>query len=354
MPSLKKRMSSKTGFAPGTLVHIGEQRVDRVRIQVINFDGDTIDEKTTETLPEALRHCDDHRTTWLNIDGLHDTELIARLGDHFHIHPLTLEDILNTGQRAKCEEFDSYLYIVLKMFRNDPAGDEVLHEQISLIITERVLISFQESQGDVFEPVRQRLRANRGRIRKSGCDYLAYTLMDAIVDHYFTILEYIGGHIEDIEEEILEEPRPHVIERLHDQKRNIIYLRKQIWPLREVVNSMTRGENPLIQSSTTLFLRDVHDHTIQVIDTIESYRDLMAGLLDLYLTMISNRMNEVMKVLTIIATIFIPITFIAGVYGMNFKNMPELEWSWGYGMVWGIMVVMALIMLIYFRRKKWL
>lgn len=354
MPQLTKRISSKTGFAPGTLVHIGEQRVDRVRIQVINFDADTMDERTTETLPEALSYCDDQRTSWLNVDGLHDTELISRLGDHFHIHPLTLEDILNTGQRAKIEDFDTYLYIVLKMLRHEPSSNAVLHEQISLIITDRVLISFQESQGDVFEPVRQRLRNNRGRIRKLGCDYLAYTLMDAIVDHYFTILEFIGERIEEIEEEILETPRPRVMERLHDQKRNIIYLRKQIWPLREVVNSMTREENPLIQRSTTLFLRDVHDHTIQIIDTIESYRDLMAGLLDLYLTMISNRMNEVMKVLTIIATIFIPITFIAGVYGMNFKYMPELEWPRGYGMVWGIMLVMALVMLIYFKRKKWL
>lgn len=354
MPQIRKRISAKTGFAPGTLVHIGEQRVDRVRIQVINFDSDSMDEMTTETLSEALTQCNDHRTTWLNIDGLHDTELISCLGDHFHIHPLTLEDILNTGQRAKVEDFDTYLYIVMKMMRHDPAGNEVLHEQISLILTDRILISFQESRGDVFEPVRQRLRNNRGRIRKLGCDYLAYTLMDAIVDHYFTILEFIGEHIEEIEEEILETPRPRVMERLHDQKRNIIYLRKQIWPLRELVNAMTREENPLIRSSTTLFLRDVHDHTIQVIDTIESYRDLLAGLLDLYLTMISNRMNEVMKVLTIIATIFIPITFIAGVYGMNFRNMPELEWSWGYTMVWGVMVAMVIVMLMYFRRKKWL
>jgi magnesium transporter len=349
-----KRLSTKAGSAPGTLMHIGEKRVDNIRISVVNYDQDSIDERLTENLSKALSRCEDQRTTWLNIDGLHDTEIISRLGDHFQIHPLTLEDILNTAQRAKKEDFDSYLFVVLKMLRYVPESGEILHEQISLIITKRILISFQESQGDVFDPVRQRLRINRGRIRKNGCDYLAYALVDAIVDHYYTILEHVGTQIDRIEEEILDAPGPDVMERLHDLKRHIIYLRKQIWPLREVINSMAREENPLIKRNTTLFFRDVHDHTVQVIDTIESYRDLMAGLLDLYLTIISNRMNEVMKVLTIIATIFIPITFIAGVYGMNFKYMPELEWTWGYGLIWFIMVAMAVVMLIFFKRKKWL
>ena len=348
------KLSRKAGAPPGTLIHIGEQQIDQARLTLVNYDSGTLEERRVDTLDEALTLCTGDRLTWLNIDGIHDVELIGRLGRHFNIHPLTQEDILNTTHRPKFEEFDHYAYIVLKMLRYDSGSGRVLTEQVSLILTERVLISLQEAQGDVFEPVRARMQKSRGRIRSAGCDYLAYALIDAIVDHYFTILEQIGIQIEAIEDQTLSNPTPAVLQRIHTMKREILYLRKQIWPLREVVGTMTKEEPVLIKDETMIFLRDVHDHTIQILETIESQRDLLAGLLDLYMTGMSNRMNEIMKVLTIIATLFIPMTFIAGVYGMNFKYMPELEWPWGYGLTWGVMIAMAITMVVYFKKRKWL
>jgi magnesium transporter len=351
---LHAKVSRKAGAPPGTLVHIGEQQIDQVRLTLINYDSSKLEEFQANTLDEALALCTGDRLTWLNIDGIHDVGLIGRLGKHFDIHPLTQEDILNTTHRPKFEEFDHYAYIVLKMLRFDSGTGRVLTEQVSLILTERVLISFQETRGDVFGPVRARLQKGRGRIRSAGCDYLAYALIDAVVDHYFAILEQIGIQIEALEDQTLSDPTPEVLKRIHTMKREILYLRKQIWPLREVVGTMAKDEPALITDETTIFLRDVHDHTIQIMETIDSQRDLLSGLLDLYMTGISNRMNEVMKVLTIIATMFIPITFIAGVYGMNFKHMPELDWPWGYGLIWCIMITMVIAMVVYFKKKKWL
>jgi magnesium transporter len=347
-------VSQKAGAPPGTLVHIGEQQIDRSRLTVVNYDSHAAEEHRVGSLDEALALCTGDRLTWLNIDGIHDIELIGRLGRHFDIHPLTQEDILNTTHRPKFEEFDNYAYIVLKMLRYDPGNGRVLTEQVSLILTERILISLQETEGDVFDPVRLRLQKGRGRVRNAGCDYLAYALIDAVVDHYFSILEQIGIQIEAIENQTLSNPTTSVLQHIHTMKREILYLRKQIWPLREVVGTMAKEEPALIKEETMIFLRDVHDHTIQIMETIESQRDLLAGLLDLYMTGISNRMNEIMKVLTIIATIFIPVTFIAGVYGMNFKHMPELEWPWGYAMAWGVMITMVVVMVVYFKKKKWL
>ncbi len=348
------KLSRKAGAPPGTLIHIGERQIEQVRLTVINYDSHSVEERRPGTLDEALALCTGDRVTWLNIDGIHDVELIGRLGRHFDIHPLTQEDILNTTHRPKFEEFDHYAYIVLKMLRYDAASARVLTEQISLILTDRVLISLQETPGDVFEPVRTRLQKGRGRIRNAGTDYLTYVLIDAIVDHYFSILEQTGIQIEAIEDQTQSNPTSAVLQRIHAMKREILYLRKEIWPLREVVGAMAKEEPELIKNETMIFLRDVHDHTIQIIETIESQRDLLAGLLDMYMTGISNRMNEIMKVLTIIATMFIPLTFIAGVYGMNFKYMPELEWPWGYGLVWGVMIAMVVVMIIYFKKKKWL
>jgi magnesium transporter len=236
----------------------------------------------------------------------------------------------------------------------DQGEDRVRSEQVSLILGSKFLISFQEQAGDVFDTVRERIRKAKGRIRKAGADYLAYALMDAIVDQYFVIMEVFGEKIEVLEEELVENPSTQTLETIHTMKREMIYFRKQVWPLREVIGGLARGEYPAISESTAVYLRDVYDHTIQVIDTLESLRDVLGGMLDLYLSTISNRMNEVMKVLTIMATIFIPLTFIAGIYGMNFKYMPELEWHWGYFMVWGIMVSVVLVMVVYFKKKTWL
>jgi magnesium transporter len=354
MPKLIKRHVKKAGSSPGTLVHIGEKKIERTRITLIDFDEDNFQERLLETVEEAFPLKDLPTITWINIDGLHDIDVIEKTGRHFNIHPLVLEDILNTGQRPKAEEFGNLLFVVLKMLDYDKAAEKIRSEQFSLVLGSNFLITFQEIPGDVFNLVRERIRKPQTRIRKSGCDYLAYTLIDAIVDHYFIILEALGDKIEDLESELLNDPTRSTMEIIHGLKREMIYVRKQIWPIREVINGLIKNESPLVQEQTDVYFRDVYDHTIQVIDTIESYRDVLAGLLDIYLSSVSNKMNEIMKVLTIIATIFIPITFVAGIYGMNFKYMPELEWRWGYFMVWALIVVVAGIMIGYFKKKQWL
>jgi magnesium transporter len=354
MPRFIKKQLSKAGASPGTLIHIGEQKVDETRITLIDYDEAHLQERVLDTIEEAFPLKDLPTVTWINIDGLHQLDIIEKVGQNFNIHPLVLEDIVNTGQRPKTEEFDDLIFVVLKMLHYSESSEKITSEQFSLVLGPNFLISFQEIQGDVFKTVRERIRKPKTRIRKAGCDYLAYALIDAIVDHYFLILEKLGENIEALEEDLLENPSPETLQTLHEMKREMIYLRKQIWPIRELINSLVKGESSLINESTSLFFRDIYDHTIQIIDTIESYRDILSGMLDIYLSTLSNKMNEVMKVLTIIATIFIPITFVAGIYGMNFKFMPELEWRWGYVMVWVIIVVVAGIMISYFKKKQWI
>jgi len=354
MPRFIKRQLKKVGSSPGTLVHIGEQKVDETRITLIDYDEEHLEERVLDSIEEAFPLKDLPTVTWINIDGLHEIDIIEKVGQHFNLHPLVLEDILNTGQRPKTEEFEDLIFVVLKMLHYNENAEKIRSEQFSLVLGSNFLITFQEIQGDVFNVVRERFRKSKTRIRKAGCDYLAYALIDAIVDYYFVILEALGDKIEDIEIQLLDNPTLDTLEILHEMKREMIYLRKQIWPIREIINSLVKSESSLIQEQLHVYFRDVYDHTIQIIDTIESYRDILAGMLDIYLSTLSNRMNEVMKVLTIIATIFIPITFIAGVYGMNFKFMPELEWRWGYVMVWAIIVVAAGIMIGFFKKKQWL
>jgi magnesium transporter len=305
------------------------------------------------TIEASFPYRDTPPVTWINVDGLHELKVVEKIGAHFGIHPLVLEDIVNTGQRTKVEEFDDYIYIVIKMLVFDETADHIAAEQISLVLGPHFIFSFQEKEGDVFDFVRERIRKARGRIRKSGCDYLAYALIDAVVDNYFDVLEKMAEKIESIESQLLENPTPQLLEGIHHLKREMIFFRKQVWPLREVTNSLIKDPSELIRESTHIFLRDVYDHTIQVIDTIESFRDVLSGLSDLYLSTVSNRMNEVMKVLTIIATIFIPLSFFAGIYGMNFEFMPELKWRWSYPVFWVILVVIFAAMLIWFSRKKW-
>ncbi len=354
MSRLIKKTSKTAGLPPGTLIHIGEKRIEKVKITIIDYDDIQFQEKKCDDVSECFPFKDKPTVTWINIDGIHKVDIIENIGKAFDLHPLLLEDILNTEQRPKIEDFDNYLFIVLKMLYRDEKEDEIKAEQISLILGTNFVISFQESEGDVFDAIRDRIRNSKGRIRKMGADYLAYSLLDAIVDGYFVVLEKFGGEMEEIEEELVTEPEPRTLQDIHSLKREMIYIRKSVWPLREVVNALERSESHLISKTTKVYLRDVYDHTIQVIDTVETFRDLLSGMLDLYLSSISNRMNEVMKVLTIIATIFIPLTFIAGLYGMNFINMPELKWFWGYPMAILSMVIVAFLMVIYFRRKKWL
>jgi magnesium transporter len=282
-------------------------------------------------------------------------EAVEKLGNCFGLHPLVLEDILNTDQRPKMEIYGDYVYIVLKMLYGSDPRRLVETEQVSLILGSNFVISFQEgTEGDVFDPVRERIRSGKGFIRKMGSDYLAYSLIDMIVDNYFIILERLGERIELLEEELVVHPTTKTIQEIQKFKNETILVRRVVWPLREVISGLGRKESPLIKETTEIYLRDVYDHTVQVMDTIEVYREMLSGMLDIYLSSVSNRLNSVMKVLTIIATIFMPLTFIAGIYGMNFKYMPELEWRWGYPAVWLIVAVIGISMLIYFKKKKWL
>jgi magnesium transporter len=354
MSTVKRRRAKRVGLPPGTLVHTGEQKTEKTRLTVFDYDATHCEEKEVGTPEELFPFKDRPTNTWINIDGLHQVDVIEKIGQHYELHPLLLEDIVSVRQRPKLDDYDSYLFIVLKMLRYDEARHEIDIEQVSLVLGKNFVISFQENVGDVFDPVRDRLRNGKGRIRKMGTDYLAYALIDAIVDQYFVVLEKLGEQISDLEEEMLRDPRQETVTAIHRLKRTMILLRKSVWPLREVIGSLQRGESELIRKETDVFLRDVYDHTIQEMDTIESYRDMLSGLLDVYLSSISNRMNAVMKVLTIIATIFIPLTFIAGLYGMNFEFMPELHWRWGYPVVLLLMALVASAMLLFFKRKKWL
>jgi magnesium transporter len=346
--------SEKLGLPPGSLIFVGEQKTDSVVLAVSNYDLDRFEEKPAASIEDCLSFRDLPSTTWIHVCGLHRPDIIASLGQCYGIHHLFLEDILNTSQRPKMEDLEDGLFIVMKSFTLNGEDETTAAEQISFILGKNYVISLQEGNADIFEPVRTRLRSAHGRIRSLGPDYLLYALMDTVVDHYFSVLEVLGEHIEVLEDELLTDHARETLPRVHRLRRELLFLKKMAWPLREVINAMLRIETGLIQQTTQFYIRDLYDHIIQVVDTLENYRELASGLLEIYLSSVSNRMNEVMKVLTIIATIFIPITFIAGVYGMNFEFMPELKWRWGYAMVWGVMIVMIVTMLGYFRKKKWL
>ena len=351
----KRTHRKKAGSAPGTVVFVGDQKTEKSSTSALQYGPDLLLEGDVTAGTLSVSRQEMKNVAWLDVVGVHDTGLLESIGNHFSIHPLTLEDIANTGQRPKVEEFETYLYMVLKMMDYDVVERKIQSEQVSLVLGPDFLITFQEKPGDVFEPVRERIRRGKGKIRGRGADYLAYALLDTIVDHYYTILERIGDDIETLEEELIaNESNKTTLNDVHRLRREVLFLRREIWPLREMVSKLGKGDFELIQPSTHLFLTDVHDHVIQILDTIESYRDMLASLLDLYLSTISNRMNEVMKVLTMIATIFIPITFVAGLYGMNFEHMPELHWRWGYLGVWGIFVFIAVAMVLYFKKKRWI
>jgi magnesium transporter len=353
MPEAKRKRSAKTGLPPGALVHIGEVHSDSAKITLCEYDESRFKEKEIHTL-EGLKPPPESKTvTWVNIDGLQDVRLLEQMGVVFGLHPLILEDMLITDQRPKLEDHGDYLYIVLKRFHKDE-GARLVPEQVSIVLGRNYMISLNEKEGKLLDPVRERLRNDRGRLRKGGADDLAHALLDGIVDGYFSILDHFGEEIETLEEGLMGRPSPETLRSIQILKREMILLRKAVWPLREVVGSLSRSDSPLIRKLSVLYFRDISDHTVQVIDTIETYRDMLSGMIDIYLSTISNRMNEIMKVLTVIATIFMPLTFLAGVYGMNFKTMPELEWRWGYFALWGVMLVIAVVMLLYFRRKKWL
>ncbi|WMW25463.1 magnesium/cobalt transporter CorA [Methanolobus sediminis] len=354
MKKLFYKSSRKAGLVPGTLIHIGEERTEKPKITIIDYDKENYQERVVENVEECFPFKDYPTVSWINIDGIHQVDIIEKLGKHFGLHPLVMEDIVHTTQRPKMEDYDSYIYIVLKMLWFNDGDIDVKAEQVSIILGENFVLSFQELEGDTFNFVRERIRNSKGRIRQVGADYLAYALLDSIVDNYFIIIEKFGERIEDLEEELVENPDPGTLQNIHDLKKEMIYMRKSVWPLREVISGLDRSESYLIKDTTFVFLKDIYDHTIQVADAIETYRDILSGILDVYLSSISNKMNEVMKTLTIIATIFIPLTFLAGMYGMNFTYMPELGWKWGYPAVWVINILICISMYVYFHRKNWL
>ncbi|MBS1636276.1 MAG: magnesium/cobalt transporter CorA [Bacteroidetes bacterium] len=348
-------MTPKThnvGDPPGTLYYTGEETSGAVRITLIEYNETEFFEQEFFDLDECLTHARPDMVKWINVDGIHDVSVIEKIGKIYDIHPLTLEDIVHVDQRPKFEDYDHYVVAIMKMIYYDT---EIHAEQLAIVLLDNLVISFQEPEGgDAFDLIRLRLRQCKGRIRKQGADYLAYALIDALVDYYFTVIEKIGDRIEQIEEEIINEPKSTNLLHLYRLKREMIYLRKQVWPMRDMINNMVRSETALIKESSDIYLRDLNDHVTRIIDTVETYRDLLSGIMDIYLSTNANRMNEIMKVLTIMSSIFIPITFLAGVYGMNFKHMPELETDYGYYVLLGVMAAVVIALLFYFKKKKWI
>ena len=348
------RESKKAGLPPGTPLHVGERKVGVVSLRSISYDRDTFRERDGVTVKEALEELNLPETSWIDVVGVHDEDVLSEIGAIEGLHPLTIEDIMNTNQRPKVEEYDGLVFIVMHMlFVPDDEG-RIVREQVSLVLKEGKVISFQERDGDVFEKVRDRIRKGAGKIRSSGADYLAYALVDALVDAYFLVLEHIGDRLEELEDEVLLGQKKEILGELHEMRRRIIELRRSVWPFREVIHRLVESPPDLISTDTVVYLRDVFDHTVRVVEMVEGVRDVLSSILDLHLSLVSNRMNEVMKVLTIIATIFIPLSFLAGLYGMNFSFMPELQWRFGYFALLGIMFAVGAGMLLFFRRKKWL
>ncbi|HTG01149.1 MAG TPA: magnesium/cobalt transporter CorA [Nitrospirota bacterium] len=354
MPNSLKRRAKKAGLPSETLVYTGDKKGGTVDIDIIDYGETSFTEQTAASLDACIPYKNKPTVTWINLDAVHNIEVLEKLGECFGLHRLVLEDILNTDQRPKAEDYGDYLYVVLKMMTSEK-NHGIKTEQISIVVGENFVLSFQEGlAGDVFDPIRERIRSAKGRARKMGADYLAYALIDAIVDNYFVILEKFGETIEQLETELIENPTQKTVQRIYQFKRELIFLHNAVWPLREAISSLGKHESPLIREATVPFFRDVYDHVIHVIDSVDIYREMISGMLDMYLSSVSNRLNEVMKVLTVISLVFMPLTFLAGIYGMNFKYMPELEWKYGYPASLLVMLGIAGLMVVYFKRKKWL
>ncbi|WDP89641.1 MAG: magnesium/cobalt transporter CorA [Desulfobacter sp.] len=353
MPRFFRKSKKHAGASPGTLYDIKGPDAGESRISMIAYTEDSLEEAELDDIHSAVSFINESGIVWIHILGLPGEAVLSRIGELFNIHALTLEDVVNPGQRPKFEDFETYFYVALKQLDYDPLEKLLSAYHTSLIVCDNVLISFQEKEDPCLAPVKKRIRNGRGRIRKSGSGYLAYALVDSIVDHYYLTLAEIGDEIESLEREMLDSIYSDQLERIHGLKREMIFLRKQIWPVREALTRLMKSESPLLPGSTDRFLADVYDHVIHILDTVDTFRELLGSMLELYMSAQSNRMNEVMRTLTIIATIFIPLTFLAGIYGMNFKFMPELEWQWGYFGLLGIMAAVGSVMVIYFKWKKW-
>jgi len=339
---------------PGQVTYVGNKVSEAPSIEIINYSKESVEKSQSNTIEDAFNYNENNSITWININGLNHTKEIEKLGKHYKLHPLILEDIVNTQQRPKIDDYDSYLFVVVKMLYYDDQK-EFINEHLSIAVGENYILTFQEADGDVFDGLRDRIDNTKGRIRNSGPDYLMYALIDAVIDNYFTILETMGEKIELLEDTLfLESQEEGITQEIQDLKREILKIRRSIFPLREVISRLEKSEHPLIEEKTNNFLRDLYDHIVQISENLEIYREMTWGLMDMYMTTISNKMNEVMKVLTIMASIFIPLTFMAGIYGMNFEHMPELQFKYGYLCFWAVLILVFLAMLWYFKRKKWL
>ncbi len=353
MQRILKSRSESRGLPPGSLVHIGDKKRETTKMSLIEYSENFINQREIQL--DDLSRLDFNETgiKWINIEGLSEVDTLAKIGDVFNIHPLALEDILNTDQRAKVEIYDLYLYISAKMlfYNTESSGFNI--EQVSFILGNNYLVSFLESDTNVFEPIIRRLQQGMSRIRKLGADYLAYSLLDVIVDDYFNVLEKFSEKIEIAEDEMVIQTTSKTLRTIHKLKRQVLFLHKSVWPLRDVLSSLERGESPIIKDSTEIYIRDLYDHIVQVMDTSETLREILSSMMDVYLSSSSNRMNEIMKVLTIISTVFMPLSFIVGIYGMNLKNIPELSWDWMYPVLWLVMISISVVMLYFFKKKKW-
>jgi len=352
-PKIRKKTSAKVGLPPGSIIHVGEQKIETVSITLTEYDEKNIETCEIHSVEEIDPYTDTPQITWVNVCGLHDTELIKQIGEKFSIHPLVLEDILNTETRPKIEVTDKYVFIAMKLLTYNNNESEIVTEQVSFILGDTFVFSFLEKSDNIFSPIKERITNNYGRVRKQQSDYLFYALMDVVVDQYFLVLEQIEHNIELLDDEVITSADQSQIEKIYNLKNKLLMTRRSIWPLREIFTRLIREESALINKKIMPYLRDLLDHTIQVTETIELQREITNGIMETHLSMMSFKMNEVMKVLTIIATIFIPLTFIVGIYGMNFPNMPEMKWPWAYFAVWGVMISVVLVMLLYFRRKNW-
>jgi magnesium transporter len=355
LPRLFGRQVSKPGTPPGTLEYTREKRIADVSIRVMDYGPGACHVRAPKRIEDTFPLRDSETVSWIDIEGLHDTEMLARFGDHFGIHPLVLEDILNTHQRPRVEEYDNYLFVVARMLIAGKNNDTFHSEQVSFILGRRFVATFQDIPGDVFDPVRHRVEQGRGKSRRLGPDYLLYSLLDAMVDNYFVLLQSVAERIEAVEVRITSEhPKTQDLDDVHRLRRELVYVRRNVWPLRDAIAEMSRSDSPLIADDTHVYLRDLHDHVVQVIESVENFRDVLASLQDLYMSTLSQRTNEVIRVLTIISTIFVPLTFLAGVYGMNFHYFPELALKWGYFGFWAVSVVVTVLLLAFLRRRGWL
>ncbi|HPS53037.1 MAG TPA: magnesium/cobalt transporter CorA [Phycisphaerae bacterium] len=353
LPLFRKGLASAKAFRPpGSVTTLPDDRQKKVIIDVMDYTPKRIDEYTFDNVRDCFQFRDTSSISWINITGLTDAAQITELSDYFGINMLTMEDVLNTDHRPKFDEFDNYVFMIIKMLSLSRDG-AMLSEQVNIIMGKNYVITFQERPGDVFDPLRERLRSQKGKVRAMGMDYLMYSLADLIMDNYFVVLERLGEHIEQIDISLMATPSHEMLQKIYEFKMQLFYMRKMCWPLREVSGKILHSDSPLFTDATDIYFRDLYDHSIQVVDTSETLRDIILGITDLYMSSLSNRTNDVMRILTIIATLFIPLTFIVGVYGMNFEYMPELKWKYGYPGIWAVMILNTIILLTYFKRKKW-